>query len=222
MKRLFFLMTLAASSIAIQAQDTMSRLADTLRTTQESYGYANTKTSKSFIWSIGIEPSMPVGHFRTYSSFGLGGSLQGEYKAGSMIGLTINAGYIDYFGKTANGISYSDFKYWPIMGGAKFYMGKSTFFHPQAGAGFGTNGLGTSFWYGAGLGFNLGKTVDAEFKYAGWKQHLVGLHGTSGGTGGTGGYGPTGGTGGTGGTTGGGGGYGGHYSTLGVRLGINF
>ncbi|HWJ90309.1 MAG TPA: hypothetical protein VNR87_04315 [Flavisolibacter sp.] len=177
---------------------------------QDNYS-SHSATAKHLIWSVGINPSIPVGHFNDYSSFGLGANAQGEYKPGRA-GITVNFGYIDYFGKTKNGVSYSDFKYWPLMGGLKYYLGTS-YLHGQLGAGFGSKGLGTSFWYGAGYGFNFGKTVDLELQYMGWKQDLI-----SGSTGTTG-YG--GGTGGTGGT-GGGGGYGGHYPTFGLRLGFNF
>ena len=207
-KIVLLLMAVASFRNAAHAQDTTAMVT-------QSYSSRDVEADKTFIWSIGIEPSIPVGHFNDLSGFGIGGSLQGEYKPGK-IGITLSAGYIDYFGKTVNGFEYSDFKYWPVMGGLKFYMSDKSYLHGQAGAGFGENGLGTSFWYGAGIGLNLGKTVDAQLKYTGWKQDLV----TASGTGGTGGYGGTGGTG--GGTGGGAGGYGGHYSTIGVRLGINF
>lgn len=124
------------------------------------------------------------------------------------------------------------------MGGLKLYLSNMFYVHGQAGAGFGANGLGTSFWYGAGIGFNLSKAIDAEIKYTGWKQHLVTMStgggtygGTNGGTtGGTGTYGSGGSTTGTGssgtgtgtGTSTGTGGYGGHYPTIGLRLAYNF
>src|SRR5207249_12149378 len=65
------------------------------------------------------------------------------------------------------------------------------------GAGFGAKGLGTSFWYGAGIGIKLGKAIDAELRYTGWKQQeVITNHGTAGGYGGTGGTGGSGTTGG--------------------------
>jgi hypothetical protein len=194
MKKLVFLSIALRFAMVINAQD------DYATKTSSS-------TTKNLIWSIGLNPSIPLGHFSDLSGFGFGGNFQGEYKPGKA-GITLNFGYIDYFGKTTNGISYSDFKYWPLMGGLKYYLGKS-YLHGQLGAGFGSNGLGTSFWYGAGYGISFGKAIDAELQYMGWKQHLV--YDTTG----TGGY-----TGGTGGT--GGGGYGGHYPTIGVRLAYNF
>ena len=206
MKNLLFVLVLGMASTVVDAQDS------TVLTTN-TYSNESSHNPKTFIWSIGVEPTIPVGHFNDLSGFGLGGSLQGEYKPGK-IGITLNAGYIDYFGKTVDGTEYADFKYWPVMGGLKYYMSGKSYLHGQAGAGFGEDDLGTSFWYGAGIGMNLGKTLDAELKYTGWEQSIVNTNTT----GGTGGY--TGGTGGTGGGTGGG--YGGHYSTIGIRLGINF
>ena len=206
MKKLALLSLTALLAFAVRAQYTSpSRPTSTYSTNTAS-------TDKGFIWSIGVEPSVPIGKFHTYSNFGLGGSLQGEYKPGRA-GITLNLGYLDYFGKTNNGISYSDFKYWPLLGGLKYYLGNS-YLHGQAGPGFGTNGLGTSFWYGAGYGINLSKAVDAEVKYAGWHQKVLPNSSSSG----TGSYGTGGGT--TGSGTGGG--YGGHYSTIGLRLAYNF
>lgn len=202
MKKLAFLLISTCFILIVNAQDT--------------YSSQPSSTTKHFIWSIGLNPSIPLGHFSDLSSFGFGGNLQGEYKPGKA-GITLNFGYINYLGKTTNGISYSDFKYWPLMGGLKYYLGKS-YLHGQLGAGFGSNGLGTSFWYGAGYGINLSRAIDAELQYMGWKQHLV--HTTTG----TGGY-TGGGNGGSGGGNGGGGtggGYGGHYPTIGLRLAYNF
>src|SRR3982751_3960102 len=94
-------------------------LAITVANSQDNYSTRSSSTAKRFIWSIGINPSIPLGEFNDYSGFGLGGNIQGEYKPGKA-GITLNFGYIDYFGKTTNGVSYSDFKYWPLMGGLKY------------------------------------------------------------------------------------------------------
>jgi hypothetical protein len=123
-----------------------------------------------------------------------------------MVGITLNAGYIDYFGKTVQGVKLPDFKYIPVMAGVKLYLGNVFFIHGQLGPGFGTSGLGTSFWYGGGLGVTLTRAIDVEAKYTGWKQNE---ESTSSG----GGYsappatGPI---------------YGGHYSVIGLRLAYAF
>jgi len=208
MKKIIFVFFIVLLSIATRAQDSLNTGNTYPDKDMNKMSSENPTLDKTFIWSIGLEPSMPVGHFHDLAGFGFGGSVQGEIKASRNVGVTINAGYIAYSGKTVDTISYPNFKYWPVMGGLKVYFGKA-YIHGQAGAGFGEDNLGTSFWYGAGVGVNFTKRIDAEFKYTGWKQNEV-----SSGEGGNGGiYG-----GGTGGTPV----YGGHYSTLGLRLSVNF
>lgn len=187
MKKIIFVMAIVVSA-SLQAQDYDE----------------DASTDKTWIWSIGVEPSVPVGNFNDFSNFGLGGSLQGEYKPGEVLGITLNAGYMNYFGKTVNGFAYGDLQYWPVMAGLKLYMSDMAYIHGQAGAGFGTEDLGTSFWYGGGIGLNVTKAIDAELRYMGWEQNEI-IPAYENGVG-----------------NGGAGGYGGHYSTLSIRLGYSF
>jgi hypothetical protein len=205
-KRLVYGVALT-SALAANAQDSSM-------TTRGRQGYTE-KTNQTIIWSIGVEPSVPIGKFSDYTGFGIGASLQGEYKPGNRVGITLNFGDIDYFGKTVNGVKYDNFNYLPLMGGAKLYLANNFYIHGQAGPGFGTNGLGTSFWYGGGIGVNFIPALDAELRYTGWKQNEVNTTGSGGGD--NGGYGGGGNNGGYG-----GGGYGGHYSTIGLRVAYNF
>jgi len=218
MKKLFFVIAITAFSIAVYSQDSTVMNNTYSDKNKSSTYHENPTLDKTLIWSIGIEPSTPIGHFHDYAKFGLGASLQAELKAGKNVGITLSAGYIAYGGKTIDSFKYSNFKYWPVMGGLKLYMGKA-YVHGQAGAGFGEEGIGTSFWYGAGVGINFTKRVDAELRYMGWKQDIINVtnEGSTGNGGGV--YGGTGGNGGNGGT---GGGYGGHYSTIGLRIAVNF
>src|SRR6185436_15784676 len=170
MNKIIFIVVAVLSISAANAQDSLNT-SNTYTNNDKSYS-ENPTLDKTFIWSIGLEPSIPIGHFHDLAKFGFGGSLQGELKASKNVGVTINAGYIAYSGKTVDTISYPNFKYWPVMGGLKLYMGKA-YLHGQAGAGFGEENLGTSFWYGAGVGVNFTKRIDAELKYAGWKQNEV-------------------------------------------------
>lgn len=206
MKNLIFALLVAAVPFTLKAQDSSSTVP---RTNVSSYSTTHTSLN-NFIWSVGVEPSLPIGHFHTYSGFGLGGFVQGEYKTGT-IGITFNLGYIDYSGKTTNGTNYPDFKYWPALAGLKYYMSGKTFLHGQAGAGFGSNGLGTNFWYGGGIGFGSSRSFGGELKYTGWKQNLISNNGTIYNN-----------TTGTTNTTGNGGGYGGHYSTIDFAITYNF
>ena len=205
MKKLLFCITIAAISGSASAQDDSASMKGKYETNNKVSGSSGYKKSN---WNIAVNPSLPIGHFKTLSSFGIGGYLGWEYKTSKNFGITLNAGYIDYSGKTTNGIKYPNFKYVPILGGAKYYISGGFYVHGEAGAGFGSSGLGTSFWYGAGLGDKMAKAIDMELKYVGWHQNLVNTTYTSGTTGGTGG--------------GGGGGYGGHYSTIDLRIAFIF
>jgi len=180
MRKLAYLLLLAAFSAA-HAQDTVL-------------------AGKKMIWSAGIESALPLGNFHDYSTIGLGASLQGEYKPCTRVGITLNFGFIDYFGNTVDHVKYPDFKYWPLMGGLKWYMTHAVYIHGQAGPGFGANELGTSFWYGGGLGVILERALELELKYTGWKQKDAG----------------------GGGAYSSGGAYEGHYSTVGMRLAYDF
>lgn len=216
MKKIIFVFVVAVFSVvAAKAQDSLNASNNYTDKNINEINKENPTLDKTLIWSIGVEPSVPVGHFHDFAHVGFGGSLQGEIKASRNVGITLNGGYVAYSGKTVDTISYPNFKYWPVMGGLKVYMGKA-YLHGQAGAGFGTEGLGTSFWYGGGIGINFTKRVDAEFKYTGWKQNEVSSS-NEGGNGGIYGNGGNGGNGGTGAPV-----YGGHYSTLGLRLAVNF
>ena len=133
MKKIILVMAIAAFTISTNGQDTSM-------VSPHMYASGNSYSNKTFIGSIGVEPSIPFGHFKRYSGFGFGGSLQGELKL-KKVGITLNVGYIDYFGKTVDTVKYSDFKYWPVMAGLKFYLSDKVYIHPQAGAGFGSS------WY---------------------------------------------------------------------------
>jgi hypothetical protein len=212
MKKLLITIAIIAISISLEAQTDSTSV-------NTQYSSDNTlpgsSTYKKSSWSIAINPSWPITHFKTYSNFGFGGYLGFEGRTSKNFGLTLNLGYIGYKGKTVDTIKYSNFNYIPLLAGAKLYMSKNFYLHGEAGAGFGTSGLGTSFWYGAGLGDKLGKSIDMELKYVGWHQNLVNSNTYNASGGATGG--PAGGSGGSG-----GGGYGGHYSTIDLRIAFVF
>src|SRR5262245_2289365 len=155
MKKIVFVVVVVIS-LAANAQDSLNSNKTYVTEDKKNTYNENPTLDKTLIWSIGIEPSIPIGHFHDLAKFGFGGSLKGEIKAARNVVITVNAGYIAYSGKTVDTISYPNFKYWPVMGGLKLYMGKA-YLHGQAGAGFGEEHLGTSFWYGAGLGVNFTK-----------------------------------------------------------------
>ncbi len=75
MKKLLLSLAVIAASIGAQAQDS--------------------KTMDSKLkFSLGLEAALPVGDFNKTSSFGIGGSLQGDYWIDPTLAITLNSGYV--------------------------------------------------------------------------------------------------------------------------------
>jgi hypothetical protein len=159
MKKLLFVVAVIAISTGAFAQDKKK-----------------SSSESKFTGSIGVDAALPIGTFGDIYSFGIGGTLEGEYMAASSVGITLNAGYIDFIGKTVT-IGGQSFKYAsaglvPVMAGIKYHITGGPYIHAQAGAGFGTQtGAGTSFAYAGGLGYDFVKTVGAEVKYQAYSNN---------------------------------------------------
>jgi hypothetical protein len=130
--------------------------------------YSNSANAGRF--SLGLEAGLPIGQNASYYSSILGGSLQYEIQPSSDMGITFNAGYLNWALKSAyktpNGPNSAGFI--PLLAGVKYYMSPSAFLHAQFGAAVGTaKGQGTSFAYTPGIGFKLSPNLDAEIKYMG-------------------------------------------------------
>ncbi len=153
MKKLFLVLAIAAIATSAIAQE-------------------NTR-DKPFLFSIGLEAALPVGDFGEAYSFGIGGTVQGEYKAAEDLGITLNAGYITYSGEditlpVIGTYKVPSFGLIPVLAGVKYYFGGGAYAHGQLGAGFGTDeGDGVNFMYSPGLGYMFAPGFDAELKYTG-------------------------------------------------------
>ena len=125
-------------------------------------------STSSIKFSIGVEPSLPIGDFNDAGyNFGIGASLQGEYKPADDLGLTLNAGYISYSAKDDG----DNFGIIPTLAGVKYYFSPKVYAHGQLGAGFGTQtGSGTFFVYTPGVGFYISNSVDLLVKFAGYSK----------------------------------------------------
>ena len=129
--------------------------------------------SSPIIFSIGVEPSLPIGAFHDIGySFGIGGSLQGEYKAADDFGITLNAGYMNYSAKdyTINGVTFNggSFGIVPVMAGFKYYFSPKVYGHGQLGVSIGTSsGASSNFTYSPGIGFYVSDNIDLLLKFTG-------------------------------------------------------
>ncbi|RYE13927.1 MAG: hypothetical protein EOP45_20435 [Sphingobacteriaceae bacterium] len=131
-----------------------------------SFAQENNVTSKKVGFSIGAELASPVGDLKNVSNFGFGGTLQGEYMASDMFGITLNTGYINYFSKYDNGRSVGQI---PILAGARYYFIKDIYVSGQLGVsiikvkGFDSE---SGFSYAPGIGIKV-SVIDLTLKYLG-------------------------------------------------------
>jgi Putative MetA-pathway of phenol degradation len=120
-------------------------------------------------FSVGLEAGLPVGDFKEGYKFGIGGSIQGEYAAAEKLGLTLNAGFLSFTGKTVE-ILGENYKaptqsIVPVLAGAKYYFTEKVYGHAQAGISFFNNDGGSAFTYSPGIGINAGENFDILVKY---------------------------------------------------------
>ena len=150
MKKLFLVAIIVFTVASVNAQKSVS-------------------SGSSIIFSIGVEPSLPVGDFHDIGyNFGIGGSLQGEYKAAEDLGITLNAGYLNYSGKD----DVSNIKFntgiVPVLAGFKYYFSPKMYGQGQLGISiFTDSGSGSFFTYTPGVGFYLSDNIDVLLKYTG-------------------------------------------------------
>lgn len=153
MKKIFFSVAIIAIAFNANAQDSKTEIG-------------------SLKFSVGVEAGLPLGDFKEISSFGIGGSLQGEYVVADNFGLTLNAGYLNFIGKTVTITGLGSFKYpstsiVPVLAGAKIYFSEQVYGHAQLGVSFFNNGGGTVFTYAPTLGFMPAENIDLALKYQG-------------------------------------------------------
>ena len=118
--------------------------------------------------SLGAEGSLPLGKFNQAGyNFGVGGSLQVEYKRFSDFGMFLNGGFITFSQKS--GLGGRGFSFVPVSAGFKYYFVPGTYAQLAVGAAFRTTyGGGTNFIYSPGIGFNVTHKLDALIKFTGF------------------------------------------------------
>ena len=145
-------------------------------------------SSKAYRFSIGAEPSIPLGSFKDRYKFGFGGSAEGIYQVDPALGITLNAGLIHYSGKdysynvgpsvyTVTGQSQTVI---PIMAGIRYSFTPMFYGSAQLGTGIFTkdknNSASTSssaFAYAPGIGYKFTDNFDAELKYQAYSKNSV-------------------------------------------------
>ncbi len=130
-------------------------------------------------FSVGVEAAAPIGDFGDASSFGIGGSVQGDYWVAPELAITLNAGYINFIGKDQKfavpggtiTVKGADFGLIPVLAGIKYNFTPQLYGSAQIGAAFSTesNG-GTLLNYAPGVGYKFSDHVDALLKYTGYSK----------------------------------------------------
>ncbi len=138
--------------------------------------------------SIGVaaEFGLPSGNFTNLSGIGLGASIKADFPVAETLAITLNAGFMNFFGKRNQLFNVQDLTYIPAKAGLKYHLSESFYAEGQVGATLPLNkGQKTLFAWSPGIGnqFKLsgGNKLDLGIRYEGWtgKNDVVGLNKTN-------------------------------------------
>jgi hypothetical protein len=146
----------------------------------------NVKAQTSSNISLGAEFGLPSGNFLSLSGIGLGASAKADFPVSSQIALTVNAGFMNFFGKRNQLINLRDLTYIPLKGGVK-YQNQSFYAEGQVGAGLSINGQRNVFIWSPGIGnqFKLSgrNKLDVGIRYEAWagknETSILGINNSS-------------------------------------------
>jgi hypothetical protein len=98
-------------------------------------------SKKPISFNAGVELGLPLGDFSDIYSFGVGATVQANYQLNPKIDLTLNTGYLNYFGKTVDAgsvsVKYGNLGVIPVLAGARYWLTENI---------YGAAQLGISFW----------------------------------------------------------------------------
>lgn len=97
---------------------------------------AYAQPAEGFTFGAGVRLGLPIGDFGDFSSFGVGGELQGEFGFSDMVSGVVTTGYTSFFGKDG----YDATGLIPILVGARVYPSANFFIGGQIGYGLITGG----------------------------------------------------------------------------------
>lgn len=148
--------------------------------------WVNAKAQTSSNISIGAEFGLPSGNFVSLSGIGLGASAKADFPVSSQIALTVNAGFMNFFGKRNQLINLRDLTFIPLKGGVK-YQNQSFYAEAQVGAGLSINSQRNVFIWSPGIGnqFKLSGSnkLDIGIRYEAWagknETNILGINNSS-------------------------------------------
>ncbi|MBT2564479.1 hypothetical protein J7E50_06555 [Pedobacter sp. ISL-68] len=132
---------------------------------------------------IGAEIGLPSGNFSNLSGIGLGASVKADLPVAENFALTLNVGFMNFFGRRNQLFNVQDLTYGPAKAGLKYQLGESFYAEGQLGAALPLNkNQKTLFAWSPGIGnqFKLsgGNKLDLGIRYEAWtgKNNTIGLN----------------------------------------------
>jgi len=122
---------------------------------------------------FGAEIGLPSGNFSGISGIGVGASVKADFPIAENFALTVNGGFMNFFGKRNQIFKIQDLTYLPVKAGLKYQFGESFYAEGQVGAALPlNNGQKTLFVWSPGIGnqFKLsgGNKLDFGIRYEAW------------------------------------------------------
>ena len=149
-------------------------------------------------FNLGLYGALPLTNMRPIFNAGVGGSLEYEYKVGSLpfkkkpdflnnLYITLESGYeiFDVVTKLQNAYVPSTYGYVPVNAGLKYYGFKGLYAEFQLGGVYYTqHGGHHAFDYSPSIGYSFKRGLEIGFRYQQWVQrpenHITGDYGQSG------------------------------------------
>ncbi|SDG47622.1 hypothetical protein SAMN05421827_1074 [Pedobacter terrae] len=135
---------------------------------------------------VAAEFGLPSGNFTNLSAIGLGASVKADLPVAENFAITLNVGFMNFFGKKNQLFNVPDLTYIPAKAGLKYHLSESFYAEGQFGAALPLNKEQKSlFVWSPGIGnqFKLSgeNKLDLGIRYEGWtgKNDVVGLNKTN-------------------------------------------
>ncbi|MDQ0640628.1 hypothetical protein QF042_004193 [Pedobacter sp. W3I1] len=131
------------------------------------------KAQNSANIGIAAELGLPSGNFSGMSGIGLGASVKADLPVAENFALTLNVGFMNFFGRRNQLFNVQDLTYIPAKAGLKYQLGESFYAEGQLGAALSlNNGQKTLFVWSPGIGnqFKLSgeNKLDLGIRYEAW------------------------------------------------------
>jgi len=141
------------------------------------------KAQNSANLSIAAEIGLPSGNFSNLSAIGLGAAVKADLPVAENFAVTLNAGFMNFFGRRNQLFTVQDFTYLPAKAGLKYQLGESFYAEGQLGAALPLNkNQKTLLAWSPGIGNQIklsgGNKLDLGIRYEAWtgKNNMIALN----------------------------------------------